>query len=491
MAFQTYIFELLQTKGEKGKALRNAMHLWTVTVAKFLEYAADNCQALEKVILSERGRLDKKALAQWVYDNLKIVPERDLLEPTMKHAVYRTLDSQLRSYFALKIGDYDPGFPTGRTVTEADFAALLDEFTTQSHINTPENDYVTLSGLVSGCGKKSQYLPLDFYYYKPEKGFFICKSSDGAYFAGIFLEPGSTGFTPLSDDLVIVGTGEKVVARKKPCRLFPIAMNKWLQRKLESYKPANGRVVERNGRFFLHVALEIPDRELMQPLTIMGVDLGKKRIAAASITSMDGDLWLKSISVEGLHVQQAREITQKVAKAQAKGVKYRFRYRHLNEQIVHITVNNIIKLAKEYKSIVVIEELSNLRAANSSAGKSNTNQGRKSNTYGTFHKTLLYKCLAAGIPVDEVGAAYTSQTCPKCGSVDKNNRLVQEEDGRITRFKFKCRQCGFSHDNSDEVAAVNIARKYIYKKECIATKKKSKSATNKSWQDFVQQMCAG
>lgn len=242
--------------------------------------------------------------------------------------------------------------------------------------------------------------------------------------------------------------------------------------------------------FFLHVALEVPDREVTEPRTIMGVDLGKKRIAAASILSADGADWMASLSVDGLHVNQIKEITRKVAKAQARGSQYRFRYRKLNKQIVHITVNQIIDLARENASLVVIEELSNLRMANVSAGKSNTNQGRKSNTYGTFHDVLLYKCKAAGIPVDEVGAAFTSQTCPKCGHIDKANRLVQEGLG-VTRFKFRCTNCEFEHGNSDEVAAINIARKHLYKQECIAVKKKSKSAGNRSWQEFVTQMWAG
>ncbi len=492
ISYLTYSLELLQTRGAKGRALRTAMQLWTTAVGKFLEMAADSCDELDAIMALPRAESRKK-LDHWVYDRVyhdpRLAGETGLMEATVKFALYRTLHSQLKSYFALKADGYEPGFPTGRIVTEGDFPALLDEFAGEGHVATVEGDYVTLAGLVSGFGRKSEYLPLDFYYYKPYKGFFIAKSASGNYFAGLYIEPGNSGFEPAADDLVIVGTGESVVARKKPCRLFPIAMNKRLQRKLETYKPATARVVERGGRFFLHVSLEVADREIPEPRAIIGVDLGKRRIAAASLLTMDGQ-WLESASVDGLHVRQIKEIEAKVRKAQARGSQYRFRYKPINKQIVHITANKIIELARQHSAVVVIEELSGLRRANVAPGKRPSNYGRRSNTYALFREAMLYKCKAAGVLVDEVGPAYTSQTCPKCGHIDAKNRLVPVGD-KVTRFRFRCVSCGFEHGSSDEVAAVNIGRRYLYKKECIETKRKSKSATNRSWGDFVQQMCAG
>ena len=45
--------------------------------------------------------------------------------------------------------------------------------------------------------------------------------------------------------------------------------------------------------------------------------------------------------------------------------------------------------------------------------------------------------------------SYTSQTCSRCGHVDKENRQTQE--------KFVCTKCGFEL-NADHNAAINIAR---------------------------------
>ena len=44
---------------------------------------------------------------------------------------------------------------------------------------------------------------------------------------------------------------------------------------------------------------------------------------------------------------------------------------------------------------------------------------------------------------------YTSQTCPSCLNVDKQNRQTQAE--------FECVTCGY-HENADLVGAINVLR---------------------------------
>ena len=45
--------------------------------------------------------------------------------------------------------------------------------------------------------------------------------------------------------------------------------------------------------------------------------------------------------------------------------------------------------------------------------------------------------------------AYTSQTCSRCGNIDKENRQTQE--------KFECTKCGLKL-NADHNASINIAK---------------------------------
>jgi putative transposase len=59
-----------------------------------------------------------------------------------------------------------------------------------------------------------------------------------------------------------------------------------------------------------------------------------------------------------------------------------------------------------------------------------------------------YKALRAGVPVEVVDPAYTSQRCSGCGHIHKNNRP--------TRDSFCCTRCGLSLP-ADWNAALNIA----------------------------------
>jgi transposase len=69
---------------------------------------------------------------------------------------------------------------------------------------------------------------------------------------------------------------------------------------------------------------------------------------------------------------------------------------------------------------------------------------------------LSYKLPLAGLPAPrEVFAAYSSQICFKCGNIGK-----RDEDNREV---FRCLVCGSVMD-ADENAAVNIARRVLYRK---------------------------
>ena len=52
-----------------------------------------------------------------------------------------------------------------------------------------------------------------------------------------------------------------------------------------------------------------------------------------------------------------------------------------------------------------------------------------------------------GMKISVVNPRYTSQTCPHCGHIDKDNRPTQEE--------FVCTECGYTA-NADVNAARNI-----------------------------------
>ena len=77
-------------------------------------------------------------------------------------------------------------------------------------------------------------------------------------------------------------------------------------------------------------------------------------------------------------------------------------------------------------------------------------------SYYQLQQMIEYKAKEIGIKVKYVNPAYTSQTCSKCGHVDKDNRLDQSH--------FKCTKCG--HElNADYNASINIANSKLFIKK--------------------------
>ena len=84
---------------------------------------------------------------------------------------------------------------------------------------------------------------------------------------------------------------------------------------------------------------------------------------------------------------------------------------------------------------------------------------RSESTFKTVHKTFV-RILNQLIRENDLIASvaminehFTSITCPKCNYSSSLNRTSTNE--------FECEKCHFKHDNDDEVASCNIAKKYL------------------------------
>jgi transposase len=60
-------------------------------------------------------------------------------------------------------------------------------------------------------------------------------------------------------------------------------------------------------------------------------------------------------------------------------------------------------------------------------------------------------CEVNRVDVVFVDPKYTSQTCRKCGHIDKGNRSGE---------MFKCKECGFA-GNADYLASLNILDRFV------------------------------
>ncbi|MBE3564062.1 MAG: transposase [Hydrogenibacillus schlegelii] len=117
------------------------------------------------------------------------------------------------------------------------------------------------------------------------------------------------------------------------------------------------------------------------------------------------------------------------------------RYRRRLENEINHAFNRFFAVRRPKR--IAIEDLGDLRGKAKTKGLS-----RKVAlwTWSIIRERIDFKAAVFGASVEPVNAAYSSQTCPACGSVDAKNRNGD---------RFHCRQCGFTGD-ADHVAAINI-----------------------------------
>jgi len=109
--------------------------------------------------------------------------------------------------------------------------------------------------------------------------------------------------------------------------------------------------------------------------------------------------------------------------------------------------SEIVKLAKRFNANIAIEKLRHIRKNKEEWSKKSR---RKVNRipYGFFRHALKHVAERENVFVKEVKPSYTSQTCPRCGHVGRENWK-----GYV---QFKCVKCGYGADR-DRVASLNIA----------------------------------
>ena len=176
---------------------------------------------------------------------------------------------------------------------------------------------------------------------------------------------------------------------------------------------------------------------------ILAIDLGERVIAAVRGSNGHKGLYGKNLrKIRAHYTWLRRQLGKKklLKKIKMIGAKEKNK---INNELHHIS-NQIIKLAKETKSLIVIGNLKGLK---------DINKGRRLNRiincmpHYKLTQMLQYKALQQGLQLLQISERYTSQQCHKCGHTSKKNRKTQG--------LFECEKCGLQY-NADLNAATNI-----------------------------------
>ena len=217
------------------------------------------------------------------------------------------------------------------------------------------------------------------------------------------------------------------------------------QRELLKNPVGDAKLVYRRDskEFYLHITvlMKVPEPSGSNPV---GVDIGiNKLLVASNGFSVNG----KPIEHRRRHFRELRRSLQLKRTSSAKRRLERLsgRERRWVNTVLHQVSRAFVNSLVVGRDFVVMEKLDGIRE--------NANHRKSYNA--TFHswafrklqQMIEYKCLEKEIPVAHVEPEYTSQRCPRCGTVDKKNRRSQA--------LFRCVSCGFQH-NADYVASLNL-----------------------------------
>ena len=219
-----------------------------------------------------------------------------------------------------------------------------------------------------------------------------------------------------------------------------------------SYVLGTAKLVELNGLWYLHIPVTkaVEDFEKENVRHVVGIDRGLRFLAVSY------DEQGKTTFVSGKKIATKRRKFQEVRRQlQSKGTKSakrRLKAISGRENRWMSDVNHRISktLVREYgeNTLFVLEDLTG-----GSFEESNLSRGKKQNyalrswSFYQLEQFLSYKARENKSEVLKVSAKYTSQRCPKCGTIHKENR-------DHSKHFYSC-QCGYK-SNDDRVGAINI-----------------------------------
>jgi IS605 OrfB family transposase len=172
--------------------------------------------------------------------------------------------------------------------------------------------------------------------------------------------------------------------------------------------------------------------------------------AGAALAVDSGILALCSTSDGSQHGLRMKELVEKWKRC-AWGSKAHKRVQAEIRQYIREEAKRLFQ--KKQFRVLVVEGLHNL--SNGTRLKRRLSKNMRRSVHGwrwrLWLDSLKALCDEHCVSYQEVSPAYTSQTCPACGFVNRGNRNGE---------KFKCLECSYS-DNADSNGAVNILKRFL------------------------------
>ena len=211
--------------------------------------------------------------------------------------------------------------------------------------------------------------------------------------------------------------------------------------------------VKRNGNKFDFIALkEVENPDFKDFNKVVGVDLNIKHNFIVTSDGVEYDYDRKYIKefvkeLKKLDKVGSKNFSDKQKKRLEKLVKK-------NEWYFKLLIHNILEdFEKQGITDIVMEDLDKFSKTFVKSDEFEVKYSRLTRLLrlGNIKNWFNSQAEKRGIRIHITSPRYTSQTCPVCGCIDKENRKSQEE--------FECIECGYKQ-NADFNASINIKNRF-------------------------------
>ena len=227
---------------------------------------------------------------------------------------------------------------------------------------------------------------------------------------------------------------------------IPFAVPAYLE-KYRGAKTCTADLLMRNGKWWLHIVVDMPAPEIEATDAVIGVDLGIAQPAVTSNARFLGKRAWKN--TEARYFRLRRALQSKSTKSAKRHLrKMRGKQARFRRDCDHVLSKQIVA-ATPPGATIAVENLTDIRA------RVKTRKGKQARrihgwSFAQCRQFLTYKAEERGVMVVAVDPRHTSQQCSCCGYTARNNRR--------SRSLFICRQCGYTL-HADLNGAKNIAAK--------------------------------
>lgn len=203
------------------------------------------------------------------------------------------------------------------------------------------------------------------------------------------------------------------------------------------------RITQKSGKWIAQIAIKEPELITVHTDIVMGVDLGLK-VPAVAKTSDGKVKFFGNGRMNKFSKRHYRALRKKLGQTKKLEIikKLHDKEQRWMKDQDHKISRAIVNFAiKNHVSTIRLEKLSGIRQTAKTSRKNEKNLHTWS--FYRLASYIEYKAALAGIKVEYVDPAYTSQICPMCGKKNKAK-------GR----NYTCK-CGY-HTHRDLVGAINI-----------------------------------